>query len=191
MIHYYTNREISKNLEINLARWKRWSRSFLPPDPLGGMQSGYARQYTFKDLFKVYLGGHLLSHLKLSVPDSQQVLTDLSPWMKKGGFLALNGTNGAIAQAQSQLNGYRIYFCPVTASGLKNASGFCYLVRKRVNVQFDKMPTGRQIKETFEETILNTDATDGCFFFQDPQVRMINFSALYIVLVKKLSPQPQ
>jgi hypothetical protein len=49
MIHYYTNREISQKLEINLARWKRWSRSFLPPDPLGGMQSGYARQYAFKE----------------------------------------------------------------------------------------------------------------------------------------------
>ena len=92
MIHYFTNREISIKLDINLARWKRWSRSFLPPDPLGGLQSGYARQYVFKDLFKVFLGGHLLSHLKLSIPDAQKVLADLAPWLKKAGFLELNGS---------------------------------------------------------------------------------------------------
>jgi hypothetical protein len=39
---------------------------------------------------------HLLSHLKLSLPESQQVLTDLSPWMKKSGFLELNGAIGAL-----------------------------------------------------------------------------------------------
>ena len=145
MIHYYTNREISQKLEINLARWKRWSRSFLPPDPLGGMQSGFARQYTFKDLFKVYLGGHLLSHLKLSMPESRQVLSDLSPWMKKSGFLALDGANEALAKMGGQPNGYRIYFCPVMEAGAKNGSGFCYLIRKTVSVQRDRRATSGQI----------------------------------------------
>jgi hypothetical protein len=187
MIHYYTNREISQKLEINLARWKRWSRSFLPPDPLGGMQSGYARQYAFKDLFKVYLGGHLLSHLKLSLPESQQVLTDLSPWMKKSGFLELNGAIGALAEIGGLTNGYRIYFSPVRASGVKIGSGFCYLIRKTVSIQSDELTTCRQIKETIEEIMIHADATDGCFFLQDPHVRMINFSPLYAALVKTLS----
>jgi hypothetical protein len=186
MIHYYTNRELSEKLEINLARWKRWSRSFLPPDPLGGMQSGYARQYAFKDLFKVYLGGHLLSHLKLSVSESQMVLTDLSAWMKKNGFFDLNGANGALAEIEGQSNGYRIYFCPVMETGAKNGSGFCYLIRKTVSIQSDQLATCRQIKETFQEIIIHTDVTDGCSFLQDPHVRMINFSALYAVLAKKL-----
>ena len=191
MILYYTNREISEKLEINLARWKRWSRSFLPPDPLGGMQSGYARQYTFKDLFKVYLGGHLLSHLKLSLPDSQQVLDDLSPWMKKNGFLDLNGANGAATEINGQSNGYRIYFCPVRATGAKKGSGFCYLIRKTVGTQSNDSVTGPKIKETVEETIIRTDLTDGCFFLQDPHVRMINFSPLFAALVKKLYHHPQ
>ncbi|MDX2455718.1 hypothetical protein [Desulfosarcina sp.] len=191
MILYYTNREISEKLEINLARWKRWSRSFLPPDPLGGMQSGYARQYTFKDLFKVYLGGHLLSHLKLSLPDSQQVLDDLSPWMKKNGFLDLNGANGAATEINGQSNGYRIYFCPVRATGAKKGSGFCYLIRKTVGTQSNDSVTGPKIKETVEETIIRIDLTDGCFFLQDPHVRMINFSPLFAALVKKLYHHPQ
>jgi hypothetical protein len=46
MIKFFTNREVSNRLDINLSKWKRWSREFLPPDPLGGMQSGFARQYS-------------------------------------------------------------------------------------------------------------------------------------------------
>jgi hypothetical protein len=190
MIHYYTNREISEKLEINLARWKRWSRSFLPPDPLGGMQSGYARQYAFKDLFKVYLGGHLLSHLKLSVPDSQQVLDDLSPWMKKNGFLDLNGANGAATEINGQSDGYRIYFCPVRATGSKKGSGFCYLIRNIVGTHSNESVTGLKIKETIEETIIHIDVADNCFFLQDPHVRLINFSPLFAGLVKKLYHHP-
>ena len=190
MIHYYTNRELSEKLEINLARWKRWSRSFLPPDPLGGMQSGYARQYAFKDLFRVYLGGHLLSHLKLSLPDSQQVLNDLSPWMKKNGFLDLNGANGAATKISGQSNGYRIYFCPVRATGAKKGSGFCYLIRKTVGTQSNDSVTGLTIKETVEETIIRIDGTDSCFLLQDPHVRMINFSPLFAALIKSLYHHP-
>ena len=186
MIHYYTNREISEKLEINLARWKRWSRSFLPPDPLGGMQSGYARQYAFKDLFKVYLGGHLLSHLKLSVAESQQVLNDLSPWMKKNGFLELNGANGTVTEISGQPNGYRIYFCPVRATGAKIGPCFCYLIQKTVGTHSNHLTTGLIVKETVEETIIHIDVMDSCFFLQDPHVRMINFSPLFAALVKTL-----
>ncbi|WP_319409819.1 hypothetical protein [uncultured Desulfosarcina sp.] len=186
MIHYYSNREISEKLEINLARWKRWSRSFLPPDPLGGMQSGYARQYFFKDLFKVYLGGHLLSHLKLSLPESQQVLTDLSPWLKKNGFLDLNGANGTAAEMGGKSN-YRIYFCPVRTAGGKNGSGFCYLVRKFVSIQSVKMAPCLQVTETFEESLIPADSGEGCFFLQNPDVHLINLSPLFARLVEKLN----
>lgn len=190
MIHYYTNREISEKLEINLARWKRWSRSFLPPDPLGGMQSGYTRQYVFKDLFKVYLGGHLLSHLKLPVSDSRQVLTDLSPWLKKNGFLDLNGTNGTAAGKAGQLDGFRIFFCPVRTPGVKNRSGFCYLIRKTLHIQSGGLRVCRQITETYEETLIHFDNDCGSTLLEDPDVHMINLSALLAVLVHKLHHSP-
>ncbi len=86
MIKFYTNRELSKNLEINLAKWKRWSREFLPPDPLGGKQSGYARQYKLDDAFKVSLGGHLVADLKYTIPEAKQILEDLQGWLVDKGF---------------------------------------------------------------------------------------------------------
>lgn len=186
MIHYYTNREISGILEVNLARWKRWSRAFLPPDPLGGMQSGYARQYAFKDLFKVFLGGHLLSHLKLSLPESIQVLADLTPWLKKNGFFDLNGFAGAPTEQMASFGGYRIFLCRSQAEGSKSGSGFGYLIRRIVNLGIQNSAAGRQITETFEETLLNADAPDGDVFLQHPRVYLINLSALCATLLEKL-----
>ncbi len=86
MIKFYTNRALSKKLGINLAKWKRWSREFLPPDPLGGMQSGYARQYHPDEAFKITLGGHLVADLKFTIPEAKQILKDLDIWLAKSGF---------------------------------------------------------------------------------------------------------
>jgi len=86
MIKYFTNRELSQKLEIKLAKWKRWSREFLPPDPLGGLQSGYARHYHPDEVFSVYLGGCLVADLKFSIPEAKRVLSDLETWLEKNGF---------------------------------------------------------------------------------------------------------
>ena len=90
MIKYYTNRELSRKLEINLAKWKRWSREFLPPDPLGGMQSGYARQYSPDGAFTVFLGGYLVAYMKFTIPEAKQILKDLHGWLVDNGFYFLD-----------------------------------------------------------------------------------------------------
>lgn len=94
---YFDSKYLSERLTINAARWKRWAREFLPPDPLGGYQSGYARQFSYKDAFRVFLGGYLVSVLRLNIPEARQVLMDLDDWMKKQGLYSLPGDprNGA------------------------------------------------------------------------------------------------
>ena len=86
MLKFYTNKDLSQILGINLAKWKRWSRDFLPPDPLGGLQSGYARQYNPDEAFKVFLGGYLVSELKFTIPQAKQILQDLNDWLVEYGF---------------------------------------------------------------------------------------------------------
>lgn len=95
---YFDSKYLSKCLRINTARWKRWAREFLPPDPLGGYQSGYARQFSHKDAFRVFLGGYLVSVLRFSIPEARQVLMDLDAWMKRQGLYSLPGDprNGAV-----------------------------------------------------------------------------------------------
>lgn len=94
---YFDSKYLSKSLNINTAKWKRWAREFLPPDPLGGYQSGFARQFSHKDAFRVFLGGYLVSVLRLTIPEARQVLMDLDAWMKKQGLYSLPGDplNGA------------------------------------------------------------------------------------------------
>jgi len=81
MLRYYSARVLAHKLNIPLNRWKRWSREFLPPDPLGGLQSGYARQYSLADAFTVYLGGYLVSCLGFAIPESRRILADLKEFL--------------------------------------------------------------------------------------------------------------
>lgn len=186
MIHYFTNREIAEKLDINLARWKRWSRSFLPPDPLGGLQSGYARQYVFKDLFKVHLGGYLVSHLKLSITDAQTVLDDLSPWLKKKGFLELNGSVEKVRQNVGCEHPYQIFLRTKNVANGKKKSAFCYLIRKIINIE-PAVANERHINQTIEETLLGCNIRDGSTFMTVPDVFIINLSALFYTLIEQLT----
>jgi hypothetical protein len=86
---YFDSKYLAGCLHINAARWKRWAREFLSPDPLGGYQSGYARQFSYKDAFRVFLGGYLVSVLKFTIPEARRILADLDAWMKKQGFYSL------------------------------------------------------------------------------------------------------
>jgi hypothetical protein len=83
---FYNNRELSDKFGVNLARWKRWSREFLPPDPLAGQQAGYARQYYVDHAFTVFIGGHLVADLGFSIPEARQILNESQGWMKSRGF---------------------------------------------------------------------------------------------------------
>ena len=186
MIHFYTNREIANRLEINLARWKRWSRSFLPPDPLGGMQSGYARQYAFKDLCKVFLGGHLVSQLKLMIPESRQVLADLTPWLKEHGYFDSNGPNGACPPRSQKQGTVRIYVRRMRSEDA-HTSSFGYLIRRVVASTVDTSADHRMTVETIREWILNTDDHDGGTFLQAPGVHLINLTPLFDRLREKLA----
>ena len=86
MVKFYNNRELSEKFGVNLARWKRWAREFLPPDPLAGQQAGYARQYYVDDVFTVFVGGHLVAELGFSIPEARMILTETREWMKAKGF---------------------------------------------------------------------------------------------------------
>jgi hypothetical protein len=77
---------LSEKLGFNIARWKRWSREFLPPDPLAGQQAGYARQYYVDNAFTVFVGGHLVAELGFAIPEARLILSELKTWMKSRGF---------------------------------------------------------------------------------------------------------
>ncbi|MEJ2157547.1 MAG: hypothetical protein P8X96_19625 [Desulfobacteraceae bacterium] len=92
---YFKSKYLAERLHINLAKWKRWSREFLDPDPLGGYQSGFARQFSFKEAFRVFLGGHLVGILYFTIPQAGRILYDLNPWLRDNQFYIWPMPNGA------------------------------------------------------------------------------------------------
>jgi hypothetical protein len=95
---YYKSRYISDALGIKLAKWKRWTREFLPPDPLSGQQSGYARNFNIKDAFHVYLAGYLVGSMSFSIAQSRQIMSDLGPSLKQRGYHVLHANGLSDAQ---------------------------------------------------------------------------------------------
>jgi len=126
MLKFYLNRELSKRLGIPLNRWKRWSREFLPPDPLGGHQSGYARQYSLKDAFYVYLAGYLVSVLGFSIPEARQILHDLNGWLKKDIIEQYDMAGGP--DRDSGIAGPRVDLMIIPVHR-KNSPAFTYRIR--------------------------------------------------------------
>ena len=187
MIRYYTNRELAQKLEVNLARWKRWSRAFLAPDPLGGMQSGYARQYLFRDLFNVFLGGFLLGHLKLSVPESQRVLTDISPWLEQNGYYDWSHANGAGTLPGCRTGGQTLFFCPATPPGAACPIAFRYVIRETIRQVAGSGEAGAHISITYKEIFIPATSGREESPREHHEVRMINLTALFNRVVDRLA----
>ena len=173
---YYNSRYLSHKLQINLAKWKRWVREFLPPDPLGGMQSGVTRQFNTKDAFKVYLGGYLVGTLKFTIPDASIIIADLSPWLKTHGFfqiharLPLNGAN--------HMPRYYLFLYP--------RPGQSFLCNIRTMMSSEMIDAQNHIvQETFSQTQCGKSSNDAdgsglmCGF-------MIALTTLYTAFLKKI-----
>jgi hypothetical protein len=165
---YYQSKELSIRLGINLAKWKRWSRDFLPPDPLGGLQSGVARQFNLKDAFKVYFGGYLVGELKFTIPDAVKISTDLSTWLNKNGFYNLQ------PQARQELNGDspRTFLCVHWCSNGR----FAYTIRTVIA----HAPSNSEncYQETFIQELIGTD-TDPLAAGKSPSAHIIAITTLY------------
>ena len=146
MIRYFLGRELAHRLDIPLARWKRWGREFLPPDPLGGLQSGYARHYSIDEAFTVFLAGQLVSRSRFSIPESRQILSDLDPWLTREGY-----RTGTMADNGSQSDGpatvyEHLILIDHHPSGDQRTRAFDYSVRS-ILAHRHRTGQGRQIEE--------------------------------------------
>ncbi len=178
MIRFFTNRELSKKLGINLAKWKRWSREFLPPDPLGGLQSGYARQYNPVQAFTVYLGGHLVSDLKYTVPECRQILEDLNDWLQRFGFLFEPVKPGSSRDMHAMVEAYQVFIQSIPGSP-QSPIRFSYLIRGILSVG----PTDFKGYTVKEELFYETTLPDEIPPFSHPHkwdlVRIVNITAIH------------
>jgi hypothetical protein len=151
MIKFYKNQELSLKLNIKLSRWKRWSREFLPPDPLGGLQSGYARQYNPDQAFTVFLGGYLVGDLKFTIPEARRILNDLHDWLLEHKFyFDYSGSAPSTKENSLAIQYYQIAICR-TANADSGDTGFFYFIKtviadECINVRGDPVHQKRFIQ---------------------------------------------
>lgn len=158
MIKFYTNKQLSQAFQINLAKWKRWSREFLPPDPLGGLQSGFARQYNLDEAFAVFLGGHLVGDLKYTIPESRQILKDLHQWLIDHNFyFNFSGDANALETSAHRVQNYQIAIVNRKISG-GLPSGFSYWVKAIFSVEPVELGADQVRQEHYQESFIGPPA---------------------------------
>ena len=184
MVKLYTNRELAEKLGINLAKWKRWSREFLPPDPLGGMQSGFARQYYFSDAFNVMLGGHLVGDLHFSVYEAGRIIGDLKDWLKERGFYQFPNESVDGRLLDSNITNYKIYI-QSNFKSKKEKTVFTYRLRGIISNK-PVLHNGIEAREErYVETVIgaaNSKAVVGSLTVE----KILKISGLYTYFVGKL-----
>jgi len=151
MIRFYLNRELSMMFGFKLSRWKRWSREFLPPDPLGGLQSGFARQYSLPEAFQVYLGGHLVADLKFSIPETKIVLADLKEWVTNQYFSYPLPEKQSFVQ--KSVKEYRIYIF-MNREPTQTIQEHSYMIRRVIDQERSHGKGARIVTERYIENWL-------------------------------------
>jgi hypothetical protein len=177
LLRFFTNRELSHKLLIPLAKWKRWSREFLPPDPLGGLQSGVARQYSVDQALTVFTGGQLVSELKTTIPEARQIMTELHTLFKDIGAFVDTRIHQKYPLGQyPTISIYCILFCRQYDAS-KQEMAFTYTIRGLTSRK--QLKDGR--KKVFQEEyvvfpIASSDHT--ILDVYDPSINILPISAL-------------
>ncbi len=182
MVRFYTSREIAKRLGINLARWKRWSREFLPPDPLGGLQSGYARQYNPNEAFAVFMAGYLVSALKFSIPEVRKIMQDLKDWLLTYGFyFKFSEKAQALKEPRMQADQFWIWIVP----RMQNEIGFDYRIEATIHEKQIRQDDHPAVEKQSVSWVLDAESAAGT-----PDVmtgcRIVNISRLRAEFLNRL-----
>ncbi len=177
MLRYYFSRDLARKLHIPLNRWKRWAREFLPPDPLGGLQSGYARQFSTREAFTVYLGGFLVAGLGFSIPQARLIIRDLSGWMRKSGLDAHLVGRGDDDAGGREGRRYEIQILGRPVVPGKGSGKLAYRIRAIDPPQMEIGVRPAQWIETYTETTLKSSPVSADRSY--PAVRcLLDISAL-------------
>ena len=178
MLQFYTNRDLSAIFGVNLAKWKRWSREFLPPDPLGGLQSGYARQYNLDEAFTVFLGGHLVGDLKFTIPESRHILNDLNQWLIDHDFyFDFSGRANLEAKLLDTVRHYHIAIINRKIPNHKN-TGLHYQIKMAIAADWVEEDGIRMRQERFVEETIGLQTGGAAEDLNTVSFRVLNISAL-------------
>jgi hypothetical protein len=82
-----TNQKLSEGLNIPLSKIRRYTKEFMPPDPIATRRSGYTRRFSNNDGFFIYLGGTLVMNHGFTYEAARWSLQILRPWFLNMGYV--------------------------------------------------------------------------------------------------------
>jgi len=147
-----TNTIMAEKLDIPLTKIRRWTKEFLPPDPMATRRSGYTRNFSDNDGFMVYVSGYLVSNLDFSFASARDIMKELSSWIYKIGLLPDIPSSAKKSGIDRKIQDYEVSFFPLeknvgwsyyiigvakeTLSELKDAMGRDYYKGRRDYVAY-------------------------------------------------------
>jgi len=168
----FSARQVSSFFQVKLATWKRWSREFLPPDRKARMRSGQTRFFSPNQAFEVYLGAHLISYLRYSIPEAREIIAGLKTWLRKNGIYP--ETSEVDPEALRRMRQLQVVIHQ------KDDGTFCYESKHIVSVKPNVGRTTNVIEEVYEQEWLPGATVEDMF-----RIRFTNFRVLEIGKVRR------
>ena len=130
--------------------------------------------------------------MKLSLVEAARVLDDLSPWLKKNGYLS---ASAPLIPAEPgpcpAVVDHRIYFSPMPNRNGIAGPLFRYLIQSSVERRIEQTHPDQRVVESFTERLINWTSDDGSRILWDPGVRMLHPGALLQTVVTRLQQHRQ
>ncbi len=167
----FNARQLSSFFQVKLATWKRWSREFLPPDRKARMRSGRTRFFSSNQAFEVFLGAHLVSFLRYSIPEAREIIGGLKTWVRKNGvYPETSDVDPETVRKMKQLQ---------VIIHQKDDGTFCCESKHIVSVQPRMSQRTNVIEEVYEQEWLPGATVEDML-----RIRFINFRVLEIGKVR-------
>jgi hypothetical protein len=167
----FTAKQASSAFRAKVATWKRWSREFLPADRRAGMRSGQTRFFSPDQAFEVYLGSHLVSFLRYSIPEAREILGGLRTWLRKN--TAYPETPEANPEAVRRMRQLQVIIHQ------KDDGTFRYESRRTLRVKPSVERGANLVEEVYEQEWLPGASVEDMM-----RIRFVNFRVLEIGKVR-------
>jgi hypothetical protein len=136
------------------------------------MRSGQTRFFSPNQAFEVYLGAHLISYLRYSIPEAREIIAGLKTWLRKNGIYP--ETSEVDPEALRRMRQLQVVIHQ------KDDGTFCYESKHIVSVKPNVGRTTNVIEEVYEQEWLPGATVEDMF-----RIRFTNFRVLEIGKVRR------
>jgi hypothetical protein len=147
-----TNQALADITGIPYGKIRRHVKETLPPDLRATIQSGYAREYSLRDAYYIYLVVHMVAGLKVTAPEAKIIIDSVRDWLTEKNLFP---GEDEIHWERTLDEGYEIL---IQREG--SDSGFCCVAVKRLKKELIEAPATYREEYTQERISGNCDGAD-------------------------------